>query len=100
MGSSGVGSGGAPLPRAVDDAYRQAGMVILEGYGLTESSPVITFNRKVNNRIGTVGSPLPGVEVAIAPDGSRMGVTGREGTVLLRPSNVKDVDVLASSLRN
>ncbi|HLJ92733.1 MAG TPA: AMP-dependent synthetase/ligase [Gemmataceae bacterium] len=64
-----LGSGGAPLPRTIGDAYREAGMVILEGYGLTESSPVISFNRKTNNRSGTVGLPIPGVEVTIAPDG-------------------------------
>ena len=64
-----LGSGGAPLPKSIADAYQQAGVVILEGYGLTETSPVISFNRKTNNRLGTVGQPLPGVEVAIAPDG-------------------------------
>jgi long-chain acyl-CoA synthetase len=64
-----LGSGGAPLPKAIGEAFQEAGLVILEGYGLTESSPVISFNRKNNNRIGTVGQSLPGVEVAIAPDG-------------------------------
>jgi long-chain acyl-CoA synthetase len=62
-------SGGAPLPRAVAEAYAAAGVPLLQGYGLTESSPVITFNRKRANRLGTVGQALPGVEVRIAPDG-------------------------------
>lgn len=57
------------MPRTIADTYREAGLVILEGYGLTESSPVISFNRRTNPRAGTVGLPLPGVEVAIAPDG-------------------------------
>jgi long-chain acyl-CoA synthetase len=61
--------GGAPLPRPIAEAYVAAGLPVYQGYGLTESSPVITFNRAGSNKLGTVGGPLPGVEVAIAPDG-------------------------------
>src|SRR5262249_42686611 len=64
-----LGSGGAPLPAAVEKALRDAGLPILPGYGLTETSPVITFNRINRNKPYTVGIPLPGVEVKIAPDG-------------------------------
>jgi long-chain acyl-CoA synthetase len=64
-----LGSGGAPLSPAIAEAYRAAGLLILQGYGLTESSPVISFNRKDHFKLDTVGQLLPGVEVAIAPDG-------------------------------
>lgn len=64
-----LGAGGAPLPVPVAEAYRSAGLDILQGYGLTECAPVITFNRKTNNKIGTVGQAIPGVEVSIGPDG-------------------------------
>jgi len=64
-----LSSGGAPLPVAIAETYLTAGLPLYEGYGLTESSPVISFNRPGQNKPGTVGPPIPGVEVAIAPDG-------------------------------
>jgi long-chain acyl-CoA synthetase len=62
-------SGGAPLPAAVQSAYQEADLPIFQGYGLTETSPVISFNGPGHNKPGTVGPALPGVEVRIAPDG-------------------------------
>jgi len=64
-----LGSGGAPLPIAVARECQKAGLLILQGYGLTESSPVISFNRKEHFKLDTVGQAIPGVEVAIAADG-------------------------------
>ncbi len=64
-----LGSGGAPLPPAIAEAYHAAGLLVLQGYGLTESSPVISFNRKARYKLDTVGQLLPGVEVRNAPDG-------------------------------
>ncbi len=64
-----LSSGGAPLPKHICEAFNKAGYPLMEGYGLTESSPVISFNSIADNRPGTVGKPIPGVEVKIAPDG-------------------------------
>ena len=62
-------SGGAALSRELGEFFEAAGIQIVEGYGLTESSPVIAANRPDDYKFGTVGKPLPGVEVKIASDG-------------------------------
>lgn len=62
-------SGGAPLSREIGDFFNSIGITILEGYGLTETSPVITCNTLSHRRAGTVGRALPGVEVRIENDG-------------------------------
>ena len=62
-------SGGAPLGRELAEWYACEGIRIHEGYGLTETSPVIAVNTPINHRIGTVGKILPNLEVRIADDG-------------------------------
>lgn len=62
-------SGGAGLSIPVKEHYKRCGVVIIEGYGLTECSPTLTLNRPGDYRFDSVGKPLPSVELELAPDG-------------------------------
>jgi len=62
-------SGGAALDPQVAEFYWENGIQLFQGYGLTETSPVLTGNTPKHNQIGTVGVPFPGVEIKIADDG-------------------------------
>jgi long-chain acyl-CoA synthetase len=62
-------SGGAALPREFGEFFEAVGLKIIEGYGLTETSPVIAVNPIDNYKFGSVGKPIPGVEVKIDVDG-------------------------------
>jgi len=69
-------SGGAPLGMRLAEWYADMGIRIHEGYGLTETSPVIAINTPGEHRIGTVGKPLPNVEVRIAAEDGEIEVRG------------------------
>lgn len=68
-------SGGAPLSKEIAEFFDAMDILILEGWGATEATTPSTFNSPHDYRFGTVGKPLPGVEVRVAPDGE-LEVTG------------------------
>lgn len=64
-----VASGGAPLDPELEKKWVALGVDLLQGYGLTETAPIISCNTYQNHRLGSVGKILPGVQIKIAPDG-------------------------------
>ncbi|PYR84971.1 MAG: long-chain fatty acid--CoA ligase [Acidobacteria bacterium] len=82
-------SGGEPLPPAVAEAFeKRFGVPIFEGYGQTEAAPVVTLNRPGARKPGTIGPPVPGVEVAIWDEQSRVLAAGEVGEIMVRGRNV------------
>jgi long-chain acyl-CoA synthetase len=62
-------AGGAPLAPELAEFFWSVGLAVFQGYGLTETSPIVTANSPKSNKIGTVGAPIPDVQVRIAEDG-------------------------------
>ena len=61
--------GAAPLPPDVEEFWRRLGFVVIQGYGLTETAPIVTLNHPFKTSKGSVGTPIEGVEIRIADDG-------------------------------
>ncbi len=61
--------GAAPLDPALEEYWSRLGFAVIQGYGLTETAPIVTLNHPLQKRRGTVGTPIAGVEVRVAPDG-------------------------------
>jgi long-chain acyl-CoA synthetase len=70
-------SGGGPLGARLTHFFNGVGIKIYEGYGLTETSPVLTANTPSNWKIGSVGKPIPGTTIRIAPDGEILARGGQ-----------------------
>ncbi len=61
--------GGAPVPSELEKFWKRLGFAVIQGYGLTESSPVVAVNHPFDSRVGSIGKAMPGQEVKLAPDG-------------------------------
>jgi long-chain acyl-CoA synthetase len=82
-------SGGAAMPVEVMTAFeKEFGCVVLEGYGLSETSPIASFNLPERRRPGSIGSPVPGVEFRIVDDAGNDVPDGDPGEIVIRGHNV------------
>jgi len=80
--------GGAPLPAYLDRFFAAIGVNILEGYGLTEASPIVSMRMEKSPVMGTVGKPLPFTEVRITGDNGELLPAGRKGSVSVKGPQV------------
>jgi long-chain acyl-CoA synthetase len=78
-------SGGAPLAPAIADFLNAVSLTVFEGYGLSETSPILTANTPGKIKVGSVGQVWPGVEVKIEPDPER---EGKDGEILVKGPNI------------
>jgi len=77
--------GGAPCPRHVLEGFRRIGVPIVEGYGLTECSPVVSATNFTSSRVGTIGRKLPNIEIRIAdPNGLGVGELQVRGPIVMK----------------
>lgn len=82
-------SGGAPISEETLNAFQaKFGVPILEGYGLSEASPVVSFNAFEGHRAGTVGRPLPGIKVKVVDAEDSEVATGEVGELIVKGGNV------------
>jgi len=82
-------SGGAPMPEKILNAFHKRFKVpVLEGYGLTETSPLIAINPYGKQKIGSVGLPVPGIEVKVIDDNGVEVKTGKVGEIVVRGKNI------------
>jgi long-chain acyl-CoA synthetase len=81
-------SGGGALPKHVDDFFAAAGILLLEGYGLTESSPIVSVRSSSKPVPGTIGVPVPEVEVRVVNDEGKVVGPGEKGVLHVKGPNV------------
>ena len=83
-----IATGGSALPPSLGRSFQLMGFQVAEGYGMTETSPVLTVNPWREIRFGSVGKPLPGVEVELRPPADASGVEAGSGEIWVRGANV------------
>lgn len=81
-------SGGAALQKEVGEFIDDIGILVFEGYGLTETSPIATVNSPEARRFGTIGKPIPGVEVLICDEDGKVQPQGTDGEIIVIGPNV------------
>jgi long-chain acyl-CoA synthetase len=81
--------GAAPLPPDLEEFWRRIGFAVIQGYGLTETAPIVTLNHPFKTSKGSVGTPIGGVEVRIADDGEIL-VRGENVTAATTKIQVPD----------